>query len=253
MLRTCYCSFDKDGSGTLDRSEFKKFLDELRTVLNLTPVDNYIFNKVMKVVDANGDGQIDADEFMTFVPEVLPILLEPGVEFTNLLKKVYNDFDINRNNALERKECKILFDLSCDKIGVHRCTDWELDYIISQVSERGDIGMSQAEFISGYWMVLQQLQKNKKTTKKERYERGGDYFRNELHKMFQTTDPDKALFYAYLGEECKVHQKRARKADLQKKMFEDASKGSGTVKYKQLDIVNSFGKDNAKTLVSLEN
>jgi hypothetical protein len=50
-----------------------------------------------------------------------------------------------------------------------------------------------------------------------------------------------------------VHQKRARKADLQKKMIEDASKGNATIKYKQLDIVNSFGKDNAKTLVSLEN
>lgn len=146
----------------------------------------------MKVVDDNGDGQIDIEEFMEFVPEVLPILLEPGVEFTNLLKKVYNDFDINGSNALERKECKILFDLSCDKIGVHRCTEWELDYVISQVSERGDVGMTQVEFISGYWMILQQLQKNKKTTKKERYERGGDYFRDELHKSFETTDPDKA-------------------------------------------------------------
>ena len=70
MLRNNYCSFDNDGNGVLDPKEFKKFLDELRAVLNLTPCDNYIFHKVLRVVDANGDGEVDADEFMEFVPQV---------------------------------------------------------------------------------------------------------------------------------------------------------------------------------------
>ena len=145
----------------------------------------------------------------------------------------------------------MLFNLSCDKIGVERCNEWEFDYILSMVTDNADNKLQKNDFLDNYWLILELLQKNKKLTKKEKLKTGGDFFRDELHKLYETKDPWKKKFTNALMEQCKkIKQAQTKKAKYDKLLVEEADGGT---KANHLDMVNSFGKDNAKQLVSLEN
>lgn len=109
------------------------------------------------------------------------------------------------------------------------------------------------DFINNYWLILQMLQKNKKLTKRDKLKSGGDFFRDELHKLYETNDPEKKQFMHYLGDECKKYQQIKKKKLEQEKQIQMEKENSKNAKYKHLDMVNEFGKENAKTLVSLEN
>ena len=67
-----------------------------------------------------------------------------------LLTKVFNDFDIGGNGCLKFKEFKLLFNLSCDKIGVERCSDWRVQHIISLMDEDDDAEIDHGEFQNNY-------------------------------------------------------------------------------------------------------
>jgi len=116
-------------------------------------IENEPFRRIIKILDENGDGEIDLEEFFENIPDVLPILLEPGEEMTNLLRKVFKDFDVSGSNNLGKRECKLLFNLSCDKIGVERCNDWDLEYIFTKINENGTDGIIIDDFINNYWLI----------------------------------------------------------------------------------------------------
>lgn len=108
------------------------------------------------------------------------------------------------------------------------------------------------EFLNNYWLILQLLQKNKRLTKKEKLKSGGDFFRDELHKLYETKDPEKKKFMAALSEECKKFQKIKKKNAEKMKLEKEEAEGTNLTS-KHLDIVNNFARDHAKQLVSLEN
>ena len=51
---------------------------------------------------------------------------------------------------LKFKEFKLLFNLSCDKIGVERCSDWRVQHIISLLDEDDDAEIDLQEFKNNY-------------------------------------------------------------------------------------------------------
>lgn len=187
---------------------------------------------------------------MQNIAEVLPVLAEPGEEMKILLVKVFGDFDLDNHGFLSRKEIKLLFNLSCDKIGVERCTEWEIDYTISIVDDDRNGTISLEDWLANYWMILQQLQKNKKLTRKERVKTGGDFFRDELHKIHACEDVGKARWMKSLSEECRKYQKLLKKK-LEEERLIEMDKHAPVLKYRNLDMVNNFSKEHAKKLVSL--
>ena len=119
------------------------------------------------------------------------------------------------------------------------------------VTDNAESNLQQSDFLENYWLILQLLQKNKKLTKKEKLKTGGDFFRDELHKLYETKDPWKKKFMSALTDNCKkIKQAQNKKAKYDKLLVEE---NCGGTKANHLDMVNSFGKDNAKQLVSLEN
>ena len=180
-IKKAFLSYDDDGSGALDHKELRKFLDELRETLNLLPCDTKIFNRILSLLDDNNNGLIEWDEFEKNIPDVLPIVAESGEEMGKLLTKVFNDFDINGNGCLKFKEFKLICDLSCDKIGVERCSDWRVQHIISLMDEDDDAEIDLDEFRNNYRLIVTELQKNRPLTKKQRKKDGGDFFRDRLH------------------------------------------------------------------------
>lgn len=89
MLKKVFNSYDTSKNGSLDPKQVRLFINELRCCLNLTCIDNTQFTRIITILDENGDGEIDVDEFWQFLPEVFPVLLEPGEEMNNLLNKVF--------------------------------------------------------------------------------------------------------------------------------------------------------------------
>jgi hypothetical protein len=186
------------------------------------------------------------------MPSILPLIAEQGQEMKNLLKKVFNDFDLSNKGLLLRRECKLLFDLSCDKIGVERCDNWAINYIISLIDENTNGGITESEFTNSYRVIIGELQKNKKVGKKERLERGGDFFRDELHKTWRAKDEIKNLFMNFLGQECKKYQTIKANKELEDMLVRESCRAGGVGVTKHLELVTQFAKVNAKTLVSLE-
>jgi hypothetical protein len=99
-------------------------------------------------------------------------------------------------------------------------------------------------------MILQQLQKNKKLSRKEKAKTGGDFFRDELHKIHDTKDAGKAKWMVSLSEECRKYQKLLKKK-LEEERLIEMDKHAPVLKYRNLDMVNNFSKEHAKKLVSL--
>ena len=74
MLKKVFTSYDTENVGGLNPKQVRAFMNELRTCLNLTNIDNDQFKRIITILDENGDGEIDVDEFWQFVPLVFPVL-----------------------------------------------------------------------------------------------------------------------------------------------------------------------------------
>lgn len=59
MAREAFARMDRDGSGSLDETEFRRVMVDLGVVLTPRQVQ-----EVIKLVDADGDGDVDAEEFL---------------------------------------------------------------------------------------------------------------------------------------------------------------------------------------------
>ncbi|CAK93657.1 unnamed protein product (macronuclear) [Paramecium tetraurelia] len=90
-LHQVFKSFDKDGSGFVDKSELHAIAQQLNQELSKEEVD-----KLMSVVDINKDGQISFDEFWNWWQfgknGHLEKLVFTKLKLMNLLKKVNSQF-----------------------------------------------------------------------------------------------------------------------------------------------------------------
>ncbi|XP_052250779.1 uncharacterized protein LOC127857993 isoform X2 [Dreissena polymorpha] len=59
--------FDKDRSGTIEKSELRRFL--LSKDMAFNSGDHRLLDKLLSKVDTNGDGKIDIEEFVTMMME----------------------------------------------------------------------------------------------------------------------------------------------------------------------------------------
>lgn len=162
QIKLTFESYDDDKSGELDKCEMRHFQDDLRLSLSLTKCDNRIFNRIFKILDGDRSGTVEFRELVNNLDTVIPILCEPGEEMEKFIKMIFRDFDIDGSGYLEKKEIKLQCDIQSDKMGVERCKDWQVDYIISimDVDHNGKIDVE--ELMYQYSIINREISKNKK-------------------------------------------------------------------------------------------
>ena len=253
-IKKAFKTYDLDGGGTLDKKELRLFLNDLRHSLNLTSVDSKIFKRIMVIIDKDGNEEVDLEEFLIAMPEVLPILSEQGDQMNTLLKKNFNDFDMDKTGYLDKKQLTLLFNLSCDKMGVERCQPWQVDYIYNIIDDTEDNEIDVNDFLNNYRIIITELQRNKKLTSKQLKDTGGDFFRDELHHQYQAEDLGKQQFQECFGEYMTKYRKIQADEFINMRMLN--MKGGDMTQYEQnkkLDIVNKYSIDQAKKQVPLGN
>jgi len=60
---------------------------------------------------------------------------------------------MDKDGFLEKNEIILLLNLSCDRMGVERCSDWQVDYIISLIDDDFNNLIDQKEFLDNYYIV----------------------------------------------------------------------------------------------------
>lgn len=148
---------------------------------------------------------------------------------------------------------KLLLNLSCDKVGVERCTMWQINYIISLVDDSESMTISMNDFVNNYWVLLNEIQKNKKVPKKEQKLNGGDFFRDSLHKIPEFENETKSKFMMLLGDQCRKAKKNLKRKLEFERLNEEFKNSSCELNTLNLDLVNNFSKEHSKVLISLEN
>ena len=72
VIEDIWSTYDKDGSGQLEKKELKKFLTELKNEIEgeEKEMDQKQFDKYFKEFDLDGDGVVDRQEMKNFIRRV---------------------------------------------------------------------------------------------------------------------------------------------------------------------------------------
>lgn len=159
-------AYDKDRNGHLDKDEITSLVNELRSSLSLHPCDENIITRIFNVIDKNHDGQIELSELTENIEKIFPILCYPDEEIEQFCRQAFADFDVDNSKYLERNEMKLFQALNCDKLGVARCTDWQIDYILSLIDDDGNFKVDIEELLFNYRIINQELLKNRPLSEK---------------------------------------------------------------------------------------
>jgi len=140
-------AFDVDGSGGVDRREFRAGLEDMGFELNSQDL-----TAVLDHFDANGDGKISVAEFARFAEsdvvgkvatalrrEMRRLKRRKGGDFA--LKDAFRRIDRNGSGAISRGE----LDAELDRLGV-RLTARELDDVLARFDRDGDGRVDYDEF-----------------------------------------------------------------------------------------------------------
>ena len=166
-MKKVYCQYDNDGNGILDKDEIRVFIDDLRTGLFLDKCDDTQFKQIWKILDSDGGGDVDWKEFSRNMKKTFPIIAEPSEKMMKKIMSIWNDFDVDGSGYWERNEWILFLKLMCDKLGVKRCQEWQIDYIVSIFDLNCDGLVDVMEFKIGYRNLMAILLKNKRLKTKK--------------------------------------------------------------------------------------
>jgi Ca2+-binding EF-hand superfamily protein len=167
QLKAIFEEYDADGDGTLDEDEVHVFVDDIRSALYLDPCEEEQFRQIWKILDRDRNGEVDWEEFSTYMSKIFPILSEPSNTMMKKIISIYHDFDVDGSGYWEKDEWTLFLKLMCDKLGVARCEDWQVDYIISVFDLDNDYLVSLEEFQMNYRVLSSILLQNKKLNKRK--------------------------------------------------------------------------------------
>ncbi|KAG9090655.1 calmodulin-like 3, partial [Ceratobasidium sp. 392] len=122
-LREAFRIFDKNGDGRITASE----LGTMLRAMDKRPSDAEVQSMLDKA-DTNHDGVLDFPEFAALMGARLTIS-----QAEDELRKVFKDFDLDRDGMIERAEMKAVLEKLGDKL-----SDEEIQLIIREVDTDGD-------------------------------------------------------------------------------------------------------------------
>ena len=170
-IEETFKTYDESCTGFLEKVELRHFQDDLRLSLSLTKCDNKIFNRIFKILDDDRSGTIELNEQVGKLDLVIPILCEPGEEMEKFIRIIFRDFDLDGSGYLEKKEMRLQCDIQSDKMGVERCKEWQIDYIVSLLDFDSNQKIDIDELKYQYSIINLEISKNpKKTGKKKQTE-----------------------------------------------------------------------------------
>lgn len=249
QITLAFNAYDADSKGYLDSRELRSFLDDVRSSLLLHKTDDRIFKRIWKILDDNGDGMIQHEELLENMQKILPIQSECGEEMENIISKAFNDFDIDSSGFLEKPEMRLQLNLSADRIGVERCEDWQVDYIISLIDDDGNGMIDLEEFMSNYRLINQELLKKSESSnpgnKKEKRKLNG-FFGKGLAIKQEDGGENNEDFIKALADQCKKAQRHAKVKQIEKV---NESKRDSII---ALDIVSYPSKEMAMEQIRID-
>lgn len=132
-FRDAFAMFDRDGSGSIERSELLYAMSQFGEEPTKEEIDEMIL-----LVDENGDGEIDFDEFLTLMRLRMG---DSGEEAEQNLRDVFNVFDADGSGFIDHNEMRTI----CAKLA-QDLTDEEINQLIEVADKDGDGEISFEEF-----------------------------------------------------------------------------------------------------------
>lgn len=250
QITAAFNSYDSDNKGFLDHNQLRNFLDDIRASLLLYKTDDKIFNRIWNILDDNQDGKIQHEELLENMQEVLPIQSECGEEMENIIDKAFKDFDVDSSGFLEKPEMRLLLNLSADRIGVERCNDWQIDYILSKIDDDGNGMIDLEEFMSNYRIINQELLKNNSIKGKGKKKINGGFFQKGLAIKLEDGGENNEDFINALAKQCKKFQRNSKVKEIERI---NESRRSSIVDLDLVSISNMEQRKNQIPLINLVN
>merc|ERR1712072_584207 len=93
-FKQCFTAIDKDGSGNIDRDEFREFVQEVG--MDVTEQE---LTWMMNDLDADGNGTVDCEEFIAAMKSKFN-----DVEGEEIIQNAFDVFDLDGSGALSYSE-----------------------------------------------------------------------------------------------------------------------------------------------------
>lgn len=135
-VRNLFATFDKDGKGTLTKSEAEAAIRSRNE--NLSDDE---MNLMMRMLDIGTSGEVTFDEFLK-----MAALCECGEELSEVqVKQLFRAFDIDGNGVLSADELKKIWNMASAGCAKH-ASDAEMDAMIKSIDINGDGQIDYDEF-----------------------------------------------------------------------------------------------------------
>ena len=118
--------------------DLNKKLEPLTAKKPMKEISEYTFNHIL-----------------TNITEILLQLIVISRETKKNIRALFREFDISDKGHLTVDELKFLCHMECDRLGVTRSDDWQVEYLISIIDDDGNGSIDLKEFYTHYREINQ--------------------------------------------------------------------------------------------------
>jgi Ca2+-binding EF-hand superfamily protein len=194
-----FALYDEDEKGHLTSEEFGDFINNIRAYFYYPKCDPMFLRQMMIILETSPQSKIVTSEnLMLYNSQIIPMITQTGKKFDKMLRRLFCDFDIDESGYLESPEIKLLCNLMCDKLQLKRCTDWQINFVISIVDLDGDRQIDLEEFVAHYSKIHMEILRNKSLKKKRTT--ADAFFGFQINNEFLDIDMPKSEIITEIGE-----------------------------------------------------
>jgi Ca2+-binding EF-hand superfamily protein len=194
-----FALYDEDEKGHLTSEEFGDFINNIRAYFYYPKCDPMFLRQMMIILETSPQSKIvTAENLMLYNSQIIPMITQTGKKFDKMLRRLFIDFDIDESGYLESPEIKLLCNLMCDKLQLKRCTQWQINFVISIVDLDGDRQIDLEEFVAHYSKIHMEILRNKSLKKKRTT--ADAFFGFQINNEFLDIDMPKSEIITEIGE-----------------------------------------------------
>ena len=95
-------------------------------------------------------GKYTFNDILTNIEKVLLQVIEISRETKKNIRALFREFDISDKGHLTVDELKFLCHMECDRLGVSRSDEWQVEYLMSIIDDDGNGSIDLKEFYTHY-------------------------------------------------------------------------------------------------------